>query len=179
MKAKRHRTKKATTIKQEQDDPLLPDYEPQWEDKTHELYTTIWDTATKTFLDQTGPFPIESTRGNIYIFLLYSYDANAVLVEPLQSRQARQIMEAWEKCYLKLKKAGYAPTLHVLDNEFSAIMKQAFEKHNIKYQTVAPYKHRANTSEHGIQTFKDHFQAGVASWDPDFPAKEWDRHLAL
>ena len=35
--------------------------------------------------------------------------------------------------------------------------------------------HRTNPAERAIQTWKDHFLAGLASTHPDFPMKEWDR----
>ena len=37
--------------------------------------------------------------------------------------------------------------------------------------------HRRNAAERAIQTFKDHFIAGLASVDPQFPIQEWDRLL--
>lgn len=138
MKSKKRRTTKPESQQEPQNDRLLPDFEPVCEEETLDLFATMWDTEKKTYSDQTGKFPIESTRGNKYIFILYSYDTNAILAEPLKSRQARNITEAWVTCYKKLQKAGYAPRLHVLDKEFSAIMNNAFDKHNVKHQTVAP-----------------------------------------
>ena len=45
------------------------------------------------------------------------------------------------------------------------------------FQLVPPHTHRANAAERAIQTFKNHFKAGIASLDPDFPITEWDRLL--
>ena len=36
---------------------------------------------------------------------------------------------------------------------------------NIKYQLVPPSNHRANNAERAIQTFKNHFIAGLCSVD--------------
>ena len=47
----------------------------------------------------------------------------------------------------------------------------------ITYQLVPPHNHRANPAERAIQTFKNHFIAGLCSCDPDFPIREWDRLL--
>ena len=55
--------------------------------------------------------------------------------------------------------------------------KTAFIKENIKFQRVPPSCHRANTAERAILTFKSHFKAGLASLDPNFPIREWDRLL--
>ena len=58
---------------------------------------------------------------------MYAYDANAIMVEPIKSRQAKTITEAWIKCYKQLNISGYAPILHVLDNEFSSVLQEAFD----------------------------------------------------
>ena len=37
--------------------------------------------------------------------------------------------------------------------------------------------HRRNAAEQAIRTFKNHFLAGLAGVDPNFPIKQWDRLL--
>jgi len=51
------------------------------------------------------------------------------------------------------------------------------QKVKTSHQLVPPHNHRANASERAIQTFKNHFKAGLGSVDPDFPMGEWDRLL--
>lgn len=183
MKAKKRSTKRTNpNATPPAPDPFIPnlDFEPTQEennDATHNLFATMWETDERTYSDQTGQFPVESTRGNKYIFIVYSYDSNAIMCTAIKSRQARAITAAWVDCYKRLQMSGYAPKLHILDNEFSTIIKEAFDKYTVKYQTVAPYKHRVNAAERAIQTFKDHFIAGLATCDPEFPIKEWDRLL--
>ena len=48
-----------------------------------------------TYGDLTGAFPFTSTRGNKYIYVMYNYDANAILIHPMKSRQAAEITAAW------------------------------------------------------------------------------------
>ncbi len=55
--------------------------------------------------------------------------------------------------------------------------KSALTKHRIIYQLVPPHVHRRNAAERAIQTFKNHFLAGLASTDSTFPISEWDRLL--
>ena len=43
----------------------------------------------KTYSDQTGRFLYRSSRGNEYTMVMYDFDANAILVEPLKNRQAK------------------------------------------------------------------------------------------
>jgi hypothetical protein len=47
----------------------------------------------------------------------------------------------------------------------------------MSYQLVPPYCHRTNAAERVIRTFKEHFKAGLATVDPDFPVHLWDRLL--
>ena len=42
---------------------------------------------------------------------------------------------------------------------------------------MQPHIHRRNSAEHAIQTFKNHFIAGLASMDPNFPLSNWCRLL--
>ena len=51
------------------------------------------------------------------------------------------------------------------------------KKVNEKFQLVPPHIHRRNSAERTIQTFKDHFIAGLASTNRDFPLHLWCRLL--
>ena len=52
----------------------------------NEIYTIIIDPKEKSYIDLTGMFHHTSSRGNTYLFLLYEYDMNAILFEPLKTR---------------------------------------------------------------------------------------------
>jgi hypothetical protein len=45
------------------------------------------------------------------------------------------------------------------------------------YQLVYQHYHTRNTAERAIQTFNEHFVAGLSSVDPDFPIHLWYRLL--
>ena len=53
--------------------------------KTLHCYYAIVNIPTKgkTYTDQTGRFPCQSSRGNNYVFVCYDYDANAILVRAM------------------------------------------------------------------------------------------------
>ena len=67
-----------------------------------------------TYSDQTGRFPHISSRGNAYLLIVYDYDSNAILVEPLKSRAAAGIKNAWLKINTFLESRGRKPDLHIL-----------------------------------------------------------------
>ena len=128
----------------------------------------------KGFMDLTGRFPFHSGSGNEYIMIAYNYDANAILAEPVKNREAKSLADAWETLHKKFENCGVSPTNYVLDNKCSQLLKNAFKKHNCDFQRVPPDNHRANAAERAIQTFKNHFKAGLACVDPKFPIKQWD-----
>ena len=107
----------------------------------------------------------------------YHVDANAILVEPVKNRGATTLLNAWQKIFDRLHKAGSRPNAWILDNECSTQLKDAMHKNTVTYQLVPPHCHRANAAERAIQTFKAHFKSGLALLDPDFPIREWDRLL--
>jgi hypothetical protein len=147
-----------------------PSQEPQ-NKRTHSVFITLMKATDlrKSYSDQTGKFPVQSSRGHNYVMVLYEYDSNAILSTPLKSRVAGELTKAWTELYNKLQVNGYAPEIHILDNECSAELKKAFKKYNVDFQLVPPHIHRANAAERAIQTWKNHFCAGLATCNPKFP----------
>ena len=62
-----------------------------------------------------------------------------------------------------------------MDNECSKELKKTIRKLNSNIQLVPPHLHRVNKGERSIQTFKNHLKEDLASVDPNFLVKEWDR----
>ena len=128
----------------------------------------------KLYSDQTGKFPAQSSRGYQYVVIMYDYDSNTILSKPLKSRQASELTAAWSSLHEKLEANSFAPALHILDKECSEELKKPFRKNNFDFQGVPPHSHRRNAAERAIQTWKNHFCAGLATCDPNFPLTEWD-----
>eukprot|EP00957_Ditylum_brightwellii_P153134 11656051-Ditylum_brightwellii.AAC.2 len=61
-----------------------------------------------------------------------------------------------------------------MDNEASAALQRAITTKKIQLQLAPPHVHRTNTAERAIQTFKDHFIAGLCNIHPDSPLQLWD-----
>jgi hypothetical protein len=155
---------------------VSPSQEPR-NTLTNIVFAVIVSTSdiSKSYSDQTGKFPVQSSRGYNYVMILYHYDSNAILSKPLKTRQAGELTKAWTALHTRLQLNGYAPNLHILDNECSEDLKNAFQKHQVDFQRVPPHvHHRRNSAERAIQTWKNHFCAGLATCDPKFPLTEWD-----
>ena len=54
---------------------------------THAVFATVLAPAElyKPYSDQTGKFPLQSSRGYNYDMVLYSYDSNAILTKTLKT----------------------------------------------------------------------------------------------
>ena len=108
---------------------------------------------------------------------MYSYDCNAILVHPLKTKQAHEIKTAWTNLHNRLAIKGLAPSTYIMDNEAFGALKNAITKNQLTFQLTPPHIHRINVARRTIRTFKNHFIAGLATIDPTFPIREWDRLL--
>jgi hypothetical protein len=98
-------------------------------------------------------------------------------VEAIKNRGDGEQIKAYTNVLERAKK-GTKLTMHWMDNEASKAVKLLLEKqHGLQYQLVPPHIHRRNAAERAIQTFKDHFIAGLSAVDDNFPMRLWDRLL--
>lgn len=95
-----------------------------------------------------------SSRGDQYIFTLYDYNPNVILIAPLKTKQIKEISTVFTTCFERLTKHGHKVELQVLDNERSDVLKAALEKVNVAFQLVPSHIYRRNTAERGIHTCK-------------------------
>ena len=146
--------------------------------KMRDVYISVYNTRETMFTDQTGQFPTRSQRGNKYIMIMVEIDSNAILVEPMTSRNDGEMIRAYDALLTRLRRAGIVPLKHVLDNEVSENMKTHI-KDNCKMQVelVPPGCHRRNAAEVAIRNFKAHFLSVLAGVAEDFPTNLWDRLL--
>ena len=147
---------------------------PSTTPRPHHLCSTLvsQQEILKSYSDQTGKFPVPSSRGNHYIFVLYHQDTNSIHTVALPNRKAASIRDAWESIYKKLRFQGHPVHLHILDNECSQDLKDAFLSYQISFQRVPPKEHRANAAERAIRTFKNHFVSILCTVDSQFPLAE-------
>jgi hypothetical protein len=78
----------------------------------------VTEPTHKSYSDLTGRFPIHSTHGNLYVLVLYLYDANAILVEPLRNRSDSEQLRAYETILSRVP-TNHVPNVHWMDNEAS------------------------------------------------------------
>jgi hypothetical protein len=123
--------------------------------KTQYVYAATID-AGQIYTDQAGRFPVVSSRGNKYIMILYDYDSNTILTQPIKDGTAQELLRAFKVMEQELVACGLTPKLMKLDNEASTLLKTYLHQKNITFQLVPPYSHRQNSAERAIRSFKEH-----------------------
>ena len=129
----------------------------------------------KIFSDQTGRFPFTSSRGNKYVMIVYDFDSNAILAEPMKSRTKIELVRAYTHIHSYLTSRGLKPSLQRLDNEAPGLLKKFMHNNQVKFQLVPPHLHRRNAAERAIGIWKEHFISLLATTDPQFPMHLWCR----
>jgi hypothetical protein len=109
--------------------------------------------------------------------ILYDYDSNAILAQPIKDRTAPELLKAFQVMEQELVARGLKPKLMKLDNEASKLLKAYLHQQDITFQLVPPYSHIRNSAERAIRSFKDHLIASLCSTDKSFPMHLWDRIL--
>jgi hypothetical protein len=87
------------------------------QEQTHCVYMKPIAVTGQIHSNQTGRFPITSSRGSKYIMAVYDYDLNAILTKPLTSRTKTELLRAYSKLHDYLTACGLKPVLQRLDNE--------------------------------------------------------------
>ena len=143
--------------------------------QTNQLFLKVTKFPNKIYTDKTGRFPVTSSQGYKYIMIAYDYDSNNILAEPLKSSTSLHIKNAYHKMRKLLCSRGRTPKMHVLDNEYSEVLKEYMEEENETFQLMPPHLHRQKAAYRAIKTFKNHFISGIVSTHKYFPIHLWCR----
>jgi hypothetical protein len=124
--------------------PVLPTSlsSPDVAARTHIVYAKV--VAITGQIDQTGRFPVTSSRGHKYVMVVYDYDSTAILAEPIKNRSERKLLRAYSFLHTHLTNRGLKPQLQKLDNECLQALKQFMRQHHVDFQLDPPYDHRQN-----------------------------------
>jgi hypothetical protein len=120
LNQQRHNARK-TKVK----DPKVIMTEPDLDQgiKTQYIYAATID-AGQIYTDQTGKFPVVSRKGNKYIMILYDYDSNVILAQPIKDRTAPELLGAFQVMEQELVARGFKPKLMKLENKASKLLKR-------------------------------------------------------
>ena len=107
--------------------------------------------------------------------VLNNHDSNFINTTAIKSRLENDLINGYKKLFKELYNAGIRPVIQKLDNEASEGLINAIKKKELDYQLAPPGNHQTLPAERSIQTFKNHFIAGLYCVDNRFPGNQWDR----
>ena len=112
--------------------------------KTHELCatTTPFNIRRKGFSDITEASPHNSSRGFFFVMVMYDYDSNTILDEPIKHSQAETIRDEFLKVHKVLKEICNDPKCYIMDNDCSSDLKTGMKEYEIEFQLDPPHMHR-------------------------------------
>jgi hypothetical protein len=84
--------------------------------KTRYIYDATID-AGQIYTDQRVSFPVLSSKGTNYIMILYDYDSNAIMAQPIKDITSSELLGALQVMEQELVARGLKPELMRLDNE--------------------------------------------------------------
>ena len=148
------------------------------EHRTNFVFADCQPITGQIFSDQPGRFLVSSVSGNQYLMVVYDYDSNSIIAEPMKSRSGPEMLRAYQAIFDYLSKRGFRPQLQRLDNEASKELKGFMEEKEVDFQFTPTHSHRRNAAERAIRTFKNHFIAVLCGTDPNFPLILWDKLIS-
>ena len=123
--------------------PIKP---PTLHQKTNNAFLSFQPTNT-ILSDQTGAFPIISSRGYRYIMFVYIYDINAILMRCLNTKAGAEHLQTFKDVHTLLLHRGLQPKYFRMENECSAPIKIFITDNDIELQLTPPQIHRRNWAE--------------------------------
>ena len=107
--------------------------------RSHQVFVETVELTGKVSTDQTGRFPVTSSRGIKYLMVLYDHDSNTIIPEPIKSRSEAELIRAYSVLHAKLTNRGLRPKFQMLDNECPAGLKDYMCREGITFQLVPPH----------------------------------------
>jgi hypothetical protein len=124
--------------------PQVTSVERQTPQTTNEPKFTV-------YVDLTGRFPHVSARGVEYMMCCRCSDSNYIHVEPLRSRNSKEITSAFERTIKFFVDRGVHHRAARMDNEVSNFFKETVRSMGIRLELVPPDNHRTNPVERDIE----------------------------
>jgi hypothetical protein len=158
------------------DEDALAFFNPTPGVKHKDAYLRVFDATKKPmYSDQTGRFPVTSSKGNKYLMVACELDGNYIDAEPLRDRTKGELVKGYNAIFTRWKQTGtISPNWHILDNEAPEELKSAIRENGCRVELTPADNHRRNAAERAIQTFKGNFISVLAGVADDFPITRWD-----
>jgi hypothetical protein len=116
-------------------------------DKTHLVYAVVIDQG-QLYTDLTRRFPQQSSKGDWYVMVVYSFNCDYIKPVAMRSKSAYEWLKALVGIFQELTSRGYKPKLQTMDKEASAALMRYFTENDMTYQLVSPLPTLAQAKRH-------------------------------
>ena len=99
----------------------------------------------------------------------YDHDSNTIHAKPMKNCSGSELLKGYTTIHNLLSERGLAPKMHYLNNKCPTVLQPFMTEKDEHFQLVPPHLHRRNSAERAIQTFKNHFIAGLAIVNKKIP----------
>ena len=73
--------------------------------------------------------------------VVYDFDSNAILAEPIKSCTEIELIRAYIKLHTYLTSRGLKPSLQQLNNEAPGLLKKFIHENQVDFQIIPPHLH--------------------------------------
>ena len=98
----------------------------------------------------------------------YDYDSKTIHAENMKNHSGQELLKGNKKIHTLISERGLAPKMHYLDNDCPKVLQQFMTEKEERFKLIPPRLQKRNSAEWAIQTFKNHFIAGLASVKKDY-----------
>ena len=84
--------------------------------KYHDIYIRVYEPKDTIYTDQTGNFPVVSSRGNKYMMVLVDVDSGSIWAKAMKNRTNGETIQARRRALLRMKLCGIVQKRQILDN---------------------------------------------------------------
>ena len=128
---------------------MTPPIQTQTNKCTNKVFLALHKQSRKHYTDQTGKFPYKFNEGNKYFLILFVFNANAIIAEPIKNHTHQK----WHN-FLRHTVSNYASTNTTTKclRQWNVLLEGSRHKFNThlltftnKMQQREPFKHRRTT----------------------------------
>ena len=87
------------------------------ETRSNHVFTNIIDHQQRIETNLTGRLPVTPNRKNKYLFVLYEYNSNSILVRPMNNRMDKEFICVFQYLIKQLTTRGLKPNYVQFNND--------------------------------------------------------------
>ena len=111
--------KNIQSTKKSEPTPTEEELMEKLEARSNQVFTNIINPQQRISTDLTVRFPVTSNRGDKYLFFLFDYDRNSILLRPMKARTYKKLIRVFQDLDENLTTRRLNPNCMKLENKES------------------------------------------------------------